>query len=67
MVAAWEKIRQLHEQENRSIDDTLFEDVSKEFPIGIGKVKEYYGRMQRFIEEHPDVWNRASNASVTRK
>jgi hypothetical protein len=68
MVAVWIRIRELHDQEGRPIDDLLFEDVSKEFDaIGIGKVKDYHGRMQRFMDAHPDIWIRVSNASVTQK
>ena len=50
MAAVWKRVRELKEHDGRSIDDLLFEDVSKEFGIGIGKVKEY-GQMQRFMKE----------------
>ena len=51
MVAVWKRVRELR-RKGHPIDDTLFENVSKEFAIGIGKVKEYYGDMQRFMERY---------------
>jgi hypothetical protein len=57
MADVWKRIRERREQDGCPIDDLLFEDISKEFGIGIGKVKEYYGKIQRVVEENPDVWN----------
>ena len=55
MVAVWIRIRELN---TAGCTDwvKLYQDVADEFGIGIGKVREYYGTMQKFMEEHgPDV------------
>ena len=53
MADVWKRVRELKERDGRTIDDLLFEDISKEFGIGIVKVKKYYGKIQRVVEEKP--------------
>jgi hypothetical protein len=52
MVAVWQRVQKLR-QEDRSLDyDGLFEEIRKEFPIGIVKLKSFYQKMQKFMREH---------------
>ena len=55
MVAVWRKVCELNKAGCKDWVK-LYEDVADEFGIGIGKAREYYGTMQKFMEEHgPDV------------
>jgi hypothetical protein len=55
MVAVWRKVRELNRTGCKDWEK-LYEDVAKEFNIGIGKVSEYYRTMQKFMKRHgPDV------------
>jgi hypothetical protein len=51
MAGVWTRIRKRHSEGCKDWEE-LYEDASKHFGIGIGKVKEYYGAMQKFMEEH---------------
>jgi hypothetical protein len=51
MVAVWTMIRK-HRGEGCTDWEELFEDVRDKLPIGVGKVKSYYFRMQKFMKKH---------------
>jgi len=64
MVAVWMEVRKLR-RAGCTDWEKLYENVAKKFGIGIGKVKEYYGTMQRFMEMHgPDVCMELREKSV---
>ena len=43
----WHRVRQLHDQEGRAIDDGLFDQVAKEFSCGTRQAKEAYKDLER--------------------
>jgi hypothetical protein len=63
IVGVWLAVREIR---SSSKDwENIFENVAQEFGIGITKVKEYYGKMQTFMEAHgPSVCMELDQKSI---
>src|SRR5262245_20163441 len=65
MAGVWLAVREIHSGSGGKDWENIFETVAQQFGIGITKVKEYYGTMQRFMESHgPSVCMELDQKSI---